>query len=191
MIILPSCRLAEFECYPHLTPSLPLAMDDKALTRFLSVTAFSAVTQCALWIISHMSLPHSEVPKTRMKASWSQDEEVAFLQYLIEHRSEVTWGCFKAATLTAAINSISHLHVKGPVKTKLNAANKWSGVSFLLFDHLQIIYGLSTDTKYSERLHTKPSKSTSLWTLVGPGMTLKVQISRTMTLYLKPSGKGI
>ena len=138
MIILPSCRLAEFECYPHLAPSLPLAMDNKALTRFLSVTAFSAVAQCALWIISHMSLPHSKVPKMRMKASWSQDEEVAFLQYLVKHQSEVTQGCFKAATLTAAINSISHLHVKGPVKTKSNAANKWNGVSF---DYLQ----LSTD----------------------------------------------
>ena len=132
------CQLAEFECYPHLTPLLPLAMDNKALTHFLSVTTFSAVTQCALWIISHMSLPHSEVPKKRIKASWSQDEEVAFLQYFIKHRSEVTQGCFKAATLTAAINLISHLHVKGPVKTKSNAANKWNGVSF---DYLQ----LSTD----------------------------------------------
>ena len=72
----------------------------------------------------------------RIKASWSQDEEVVFLQYLIEHRSEVTQGCFKAAALTAAINSISHLHVKGPVKTKSNAANKWNGVSF---DYLLIL----------------------------------------------------
>ena len=138
MIILLSCRLAEFECYPHLAPSLPLAMDNKALTHFLSVTAFSTVAQCALSIISHISLWHSKVPKKKIKASWSQDEEVVFLQYLVEHQSEVTWGCFKAATLTAAINLISHLHVKGPVKTKSNAANKWNRVSF---DYLR----LSTD----------------------------------------------
>ena len=67
VIMLPLCQLAEFECYPHLAPLLPLAMDDKALTHFLSVTTFSAVTQCALWIISHMSLPHSEVPKKRIR----------------------------------------------------------------------------------------------------------------------------
>ena len=36
--------------------SLPQAMDNKALTHFLPVTSFSAVTQCALWIISHMTL---------------------------------------------------------------------------------------------------------------------------------------
>ena len=126
------CQLVEFECYSNLISSLPQAIDDMALTRFLSVTSFSAVTQCVLWIISHMALPHSEVPMKRIRVSWSCDEEVAFLQYLVKHQLEVTWGCFKSATLTAAIDWISHLHVKGPVKTKLNAANKWNRVSFII-----------------------------------------------------------
>ena len=72
-----------------------------------------------------------------------------------------------------ASNSISHLHVKGPVKTKSNAAKKWNGVSF-------IIIWLSTDTKYSGRLCTKPFKSTILWPPVRSGAMLKVQISRMM-----------
>ena len=191
--MLPLCQLAEFECY-YLISSWPQAMDDKALTHFLSVTAFSAVPQCALWIISHMALQHSEVPKKQLRESWSHDKEVAFPQYLVEQWLEVTQSCFKPATLTAAVNSLSHLHVKGPVKNKSNTANKWNAVSFLLFDYLwlsMIICGLSTYTKYSGRLHTKLGKSTSLWPPVGPGTILKVQTSRMVTLYLKPSGKGI
>ena len=39
---------------------------------------------------------------------------------------------FGDSTLTAAINSIAHLHVKGIVKTKMNAMNKWNAVSHLL-----------------------------------------------------------
>ena len=85
---------------------------------FLSVATLSAVVQCALWIISHMEPPHSEVPTKRIRALWSHEEEVAFLQFLVKHQLDATQGCFKAAALTVAINLISHLHVKGPVDRK-------------------------------------------------------------------------
>ena len=50
---------------------------------------------------------------------------------------------------------------------------------------------LSTDTEYSGRLHTKPLKTTSLWSLVQPGTMFMVQALTITTLCPKPSGKGI
>ena len=72
-------------------------------------------------------------PKVKKpRASWSHDEEVAFLDYLVEHRSEATRGCFKDSTISGAINSIAHLHVRGPIKNRTNGTNKWNSVSIFL-----------------------------------------------------------
>jgi hypothetical protein len=108
-------------------------MDDYwTRSRFLSLTAFSAVAHCAHWIIANinMVLPdEGESKHKRLKASWSPAEEVAFLDYLVDHRSQATRGCFKGATIAAAIDSISHLHVKGMPKNKSTGMHKWNAVS--------------------------------------------------------------
>ena len=108
-------------------------MDDRTRSHFLSLTAFSAVAQCADWIVSHMASQLQDEPKVKKpRASWSHDEEVAFLDYLVEHQSEATHGCFKDSTISGAINSTAHLHVRGPIKNRTNRTNKWNSVSIFL-----------------------------------------------------------
>ena len=115
-------------------------MDNRVHSRLLSVMAFSAVIQCAQWIISHMALQHQGGSQLRKpKAQWTNDEEVAFINYLPEHQSEAACGCFKGATIAAAIQSIASLHVKGLLKNKSSGMNKWNLVSFNLIFIFQSI----------------------------------------------------
>ena len=77
-----------------------------------------------------MAQPQGESSTVKKeKAWWSHEEEVLFLDYLINYWSEVTWGSFKSSTMMVAINSISHLHVEGMVKNKTSRIKKWSLVS--------------------------------------------------------------
>ena len=95
--------------------------------------AFSAVVQCAQWIVSHMALQHQCGSQPRKpKVQWTNDEEVTCINYLLKHQSEATRGCFKGATIAAAIQSIASLHVKGPLKNKSSGMNKWNSVSLIL-----------------------------------------------------------
>ena len=106
-------------------------MDDRLRSRLLSVTAFSAVVQCTQWIVSHMAQNYQGESQLRKpRVWWSDKEEIGFINYLLEHQSEATRGCFKGATIAAAIQSIASLHVKGPIKNKASGMNKWNLVSF-------------------------------------------------------------
>ena len=108
-------------------------MDHRTCSCFLSLTAFSAVAQCAHWIVSHMASQLQDEPKVKKpRALWSHDEEVTFLDYLVEHQSEATRGCFKDSTISGAINSIAHLHVRGLIKNGTNGTNKWNSVRTFL-----------------------------------------------------------
>ena len=113
-------------------------MDDRAHGRLLTVTAFSTVIQYANWIIQHMASQSQEPTSRKQRAWWSDAEEVAFLNYLVEHQSQATRSAFKNLTITVAINSISHLHERGLVKTKVSGIHKWNMVSLVFLD-LQII----------------------------------------------------
>ena len=71
----------------------------------------------------------------KMNQRWGSPEpcqEVAFLNYLVEHWSEATCGCFKDSTISGAINSIAHLHVRGLIKNRTSGMNKWNLVSISL-----------------------------------------------------------
>ena len=95
--------------------------------------AFNAVIQCAQWIVSHMALQHQGGAQlSKPKAQWTNDEEVTFINCLLKHCSEATCGCFKGATIAAAIQFIASLHVKGLLKNKSSGMNKWNSVSLIL-----------------------------------------------------------
>ena len=120
-------------------------MDDRTCSHFLSLTAFSAITQCAHWVVSYMVSQLQDKPKAKKpKAWWSHNKEVAFLNYLVEHQSEATHGCFKSSTISGAINSITHLYERGSIKNKTSRINKWNLVHFslpfcLFTDHLYLV----------------------------------------------------
>ena len=63
---------------------------------------------------------------------------MVFLNHLVEHQSQATCSAFKNLTITAAINSISHLHERGLVKTKVSRIHKWNVVSLVFLDLLII-----------------------------------------------------
>ena len=65
----------------------------------------------------------------KQKAWWSDTEEVVFLNYFVKYQSQATHSTFKSSTITGVINSISHLHERGLVKTKTSGKHRWNAVS--------------------------------------------------------------
>lgn len=67
--------------------------------------------------------------KMELKASWTDAEVTALIQYLYDHRDEASeGGNFKTSTYTAAAETIT-LHLKqGPIKTSKMCKGKWSYV---------------------------------------------------------------
>jgi hypothetical protein len=64
------------------------------------------------------------------KAQWDEDEIVALLDYLLDHKSAIgEAGSFKMPTFRAAADSISDLLVNGPIKTGKMCKTKWRTVS--------------------------------------------------------------
>ena len=109
-----SCRLSEFE--PTYITRLFL-MDDRVCSWLLSVTAFSTVVQCTQWIVSHMAQNYrGESQLRKPRVWWSDEEEIGFINYLLKHQLEATWGCFKGGTIAAAIQSVASLQVRGQIK---------------------------------------------------------------------------
>ena len=101
------------------------------------------VIQYANWIIQHMVSQLQEATLRKQRAWWSDAEEVAFLNYLVKHRSQATHSAFKNLTIMAAINSISHLHERGLVKTKVSRIHKRDVVSLVFLDLLIITDNLA------------------------------------------------
>jgi hypothetical protein len=63
------------------------------------------------------------------KAHWNEAETVAFLAYLLDHKSEIgDSGSFKASSYNAAAGHISHLLTQGPAKTGKMCKTKWQTV---------------------------------------------------------------
>jgi len=64
------------------------------------------------------------------KAQWDEEEIVALLDYLLDHKSAIgEAGSFKMPTFKAAADSISGLLVNGPPKTGKMCKTKWRTVS--------------------------------------------------------------
>jgi hypothetical protein len=64
------------------------------------------------------------------KAQWDEDEIVALLDYLLDHKSAIgEAGSFKMPTFRAAADSISGLLVNGPPKMGKMCRTKWRTVS--------------------------------------------------------------
>jgi len=64
------------------------------------------------------------------KAQWDEEEIVALLDYLLDHKSAIgEAGSFKMPTYKAAADSISGLLVNGPPKTGKMCKTKWRTVS--------------------------------------------------------------
>ncbi|KIM92292.1 hypothetical protein PILCRDRAFT_57258, partial [Piloderma croceum F 1598] len=60
------------------------------------------------------------------KAQWDEEEIVALLDYLLDHKSAIgEAGSFKMPTFKAAADSISGLLVNGPIKTGKMCKTKW------------------------------------------------------------------
>ncbi|KIM91721.1 hypothetical protein PILCRDRAFT_52541, partial [Piloderma croceum F 1598] len=60
------------------------------------------------------------------KAQWDEEEIVALLDYLLDHKSAIgEAGSFKMPTFKAAADSISGLLVNGPIKMGKMCKTKW------------------------------------------------------------------
>ncbi|TFK17172.1 hypothetical protein FA15DRAFT_605615 [Coprinopsis marcescibilis] len=61
-----------------------------------------------------------------MKAHWEDEEHVAFLKYLVEHKAEAgDNGMFKDTAMEHAAAAIAHLQVRGAVKDTKICQNKY------------------------------------------------------------------
>ena len=74
----------------------------------------------------------SQPDKSKETAWWSYAEEVAFLDYIVKHQSEVVHGGFKSHTMSGVIAAIAPLHERGATKKVSTDTNKWGTVSILL-----------------------------------------------------------
>jgi len=62
-------------------------------------------------------------------AQWNDDETLALVDYLLEHKSEITdAGMFKMGTFNAAADEIAAYHNLGPTKTGHMCRTKWRAV---------------------------------------------------------------
>ena len=108
----------------------PLIVDDRLHIRLLSLSAFTTVAHCAQWILTNFMASQPSQDKSKEKAWWSCAKEVAFLDYLVKHRSEAAHGSFKPHTMSGAIAAIAPLYEKGAPKKVSVGMSKWSTVSF-------------------------------------------------------------
>src|ERR1700691_3728476 len=92
---------------------------------------------------AYTALLMATVQQEKEKASWNEPETVAFLAYLLDHKSEIgDSGSFKMTTYNAAAGHIGHLLTQGPVKTGKRCKTKWQtvrdslGILFVQLIHL-------------------------------------------------------
>jgi hypothetical protein len=105
----------------------------EARQRQLWKSAIIITSVCTAYTALLMATAQQE----KEKANWNEPETVAFLAYLLDHKSVIgDSGSFKASTYNAAAGHISHLLTQGPVKTGKMCKTKWSTVR----DSLSILF---------------------------------------------------
>lgn len=63
------------------------------------------------------------------QAYWTTSEEVALIDFLVDHKAEAGDGCsFKETTFQKAVKHIAHLLNRGASKTAKSCGNKYSAV---------------------------------------------------------------
>ena len=103
-------------------------MDAKSLARRRCIWA-SALTLTTLWAqlatVVMVTAPAD-------KAQWNDQETKAFVDYLLEHKSEIgDAGSFKMGTFNATAEHISVHHTTGPIKTGKMCQTKWRAVCII------------------------------------------------------------
>ena len=69
-------------------------MDKRTHDCFLSLTAFSAVTQCTHWVVSYMASQLQDKLKVKKpRARWSHDEEVSDSTERVKEENGPTPNC--------------------------------------------------------------------------------------------------
>ena len=103
-------------------------MDNRTRAHLLLSVAFSAVQRIVQWLSNNIAMELSH-KQPQEKASWTREEEITFLDYLVKHQSKSARGGFTNTVIHEAIVSIAPLHKQGAVKNKSHGMNKWSTVS--------------------------------------------------------------
>jgi hypothetical protein len=68
-------------------------------------------------------------PAPSDKAQWNDEETLALVDFLLEHKSEIgDSGSYKMGTYNAAASSIAAHHTLGPRKTGKMCKTKWRAV---------------------------------------------------------------
>ena len=106
-------------------------MDNRTRAHLLLSVAYSAVQRIIQWLSNNIAMELSH-KQPQEKASWTREEEITFLDYLVKHRSKSAHGGFTNTVIHEAIVSIAPLHKQGAVKNKSHSMNKWSTVSQVL-----------------------------------------------------------
>jgi hypothetical protein len=103
-------------------------MDPKSLAhlarkRRIWAAALTLTTLCGQVATAIMATAPSD------KAQWNEDETMALVDYLLEHKSEIAEaGMFKMGTFNAAASHIAAHHTLGPKKTGKMCGTKFRAV---------------------------------------------------------------
>ena len=121
--------------------------------------------------------PLPSLPETPLKASWTEPDEIVFIQYIADHKAEAGDGMkFKPSFWTGAAKEMEPHCGSGGPKTVQSCQAKWDRVRM----KLPHIY-LSADMSFtSSRRHTMSLVPSRRIHLDLSGVTLGASISRSM-----------
>jgi hypothetical protein len=109
-------------------------MDPKSIAqlagkRRIWASALTLTALCAHVATVIMATASTPSASDNLKAQWNENETVALVDYLLDHKSEIgDAGMYKMGTFNAAAGHIAALHSLGPTKTGKMCKTKWRAV---------------------------------------------------------------
>ena len=112
----------------------PKGLAQLARKRRIWAAALTLTTLCAQVATAIMSTAPLAAPSTSdSKAQWNDNETMALVDYLLEHKSEIgDAGMYRMGTFNAAAGHIAVHHTSGPRKTGKMCKTKWRAVQIFL-----------------------------------------------------------
>src|SRR6202044_789545 len=79
-------------------------------------------------------------PTAPDKAQWNENETIALVDFLLEHKSEIgDAGMFKMGTFNAAAGHIAVHHTSGPMKNGKMCRTKWRAVQIFFLSIIMLL----------------------------------------------------
>jgi len=102
----------------------------------------------------HLSTSITSADPGNIKAFWTQNDEVALINYLIDHKSEAGDGAnFKTNVFVGASQELTKTVSCGGLKTPAACKSKWAWVS----TDSPVAFLVDSSFFYSSRMHTERS----------------------------------